>query len=338
MPKLFIFILIILISAISITSCNKGDEPQPGQIDSLKSVLPPQIITIATNDNADYNDSLAISIKYDTANNSIELYEGNPTNSNPYNKLALKYLYNDDGYLIAVNQYDRNNFADIPENLNATINRTNDNKIVDIIYVDTQDQITDTTFYFYENSGDTTFVNTVTRQPGYYDYNLNYKFTNTNKLISYKKFYNPDVPRHAGDETNFFYNAKNQLVKIRFDDDFSDSYNEINLYYTSGINDDKEDSLCRLLTGKDYYLPDISWFYPFSFYLDHAVFPNSFSSTNPNHISRITAKHPGLGSEDEEEATLTYELNKNKTLSKVTFHIAGNGQQPGRTIIRKFNY
>ncbi len=95
--------------------------------------MPPQIITIATNDNADYNDSLAISIKYDTANNSIELYEADSTNSNPYNKLALKYLYNNDGYLISVNQYDRNNFADIPENLNAVINRTYDKKIVDII-------------------------------------------------------------------------------------------------------------------------------------------------------------------------------------------------------------
>lgn len=87
--------------------------------------------------------------------------------------------------------------------------------------------------------------------------------------------------------------------------------------------------------GKDYYLPDLFWFYPFKFHLDTEVYPNSISSTNPYHVTRIMAKHPGLGSEDEEEASLLYELNKDHLLSKVTFH---NKQHPGPSITRIFTY
>lgn len=81
------------------TSCNKGDVPTPQTIDSIKSILPKQIIIDYPSQFGVLEDKV-ISLKYDTANYKIELYDDDTTNTNPYDKLLATYSFNKDGYLI----------------------------------------------------------------------------------------------------------------------------------------------------------------------------------------------------------------------------------------------
>lgn len=210
---LICILTIVLFSGLTISSCKKDADPPPQTGgDSIKSVLPPQITTIKTYASGG-KDSSVISIKYDTANHHIELYVANATNTKPFDQLAVRYTYNNDGYLVEINGYEENSFVDIPDHMNLMINRGNDNKIIDIKYFDEKHVLRVTSFYSYQTIGDTTIIKTIDHQDGYNDDTLYYKFTNDHKLISLEQFVKHyDGPLAQGKIT-YYYNTNNRLRK-----------------------------------------------------------------------------------------------------------------------------
>ncbi len=310
MKKTFLLILLLAsFSLTTITSCNKGDEPTPQTIDSIKSVLPKQIIwkeglTTAT----------VFSIKYDTANYKIELYEDDTTNSNPYDKLAISYAYNKDGYLINFDTNIPEFWGGIFDNGSVNIKRDADNKIIYIAYNDRDYNEKDTSFYNYQLVSGGTNISSLGGSNGYFEGSTVYNYDNDNKLLGYSS----DMGQGSA---TFSYNANNSLSKIIGK---GIGENQADFSYTSGIPDEKEDAFYEILLGKDYYLWDLSDLFPFNFYLDPDYDNYFISATNQYHVSKMKDTHQPDGGSGIEEATLSYELNENNFLSHVTFKIDGD--------------
>jgi len=288
--KYSIFIFLAFFSLfISTTSCNKDDEPTPERVDSIKSVLPKQIIWKVLD-----QDSIIISIKYDTANHKIELYADDPSTSNLYDKLGSTYTYNNDGYLVNFSQ--------------ADYDHAGNGK--------------DTTFYNYQSVSNGVNITTTS------DFGtVLYKYDNNYNLLQYQG-------ATADDYSATFQNNANNSINKMLVTGFFEGTNESAFSYSSAIPDDKEDLLCRLLIGKDYYLWDLKKLYPFLFYLNIDYDNYMISATNPFHLTSMKDTHESNSDGISiEEATLTYELNSSKLLSKVTFKIGG--EENGSVI---FNY
>ena len=308
MPKLFISILVIFIS-VSITSCNKGDEPKPDQVDSIKSVLPKQIIW-----NEGVTTATIFSIKYDTANYKIELYEDDTTNSNPYDRLAISYAYNKDGYLITFDTNISGFWGGIFDNGTVSIKRNEDNRIIYIAYNDRDYNETDTSFYNYESVNGGTNISSIGGFNGYFEGTTVYNYDVDNKLLAYSS----DMGQ--GNAT-FSYNANNSLKQI-ISQGIGD--NQSDFSYASGIPDEKADAFYKILLGKDYYLWDLSDLFPFTFYLDPDYDNYFISATNQYHLTNMKDTHQPDGGSGIEEAILSYKLNENNLLSHVTFKIDGD--------------
>lgn len=308
MPKLFILILTIFISAVSITSCNKGDEPKPNQIDSIKSVLPKQIIW-----NEGVTTATVFSLKYDTANYKIELYEDDTTNLNPYDKLAISYAYNKEGYLINFDTNIPEFWGGIFDNGSVTIKRDADNKIVYIAYNDREYNEKDTSFYNYETVSGGTNISSLGGSNGYFEGSTVYNYDNAYKLLGYSN----DMGQSSA---TFSYNANNSVKQIVSK---GMENNQADFSYSSGIPDDKADVFYEILLGKDYYLWDLGDLYPFSFYLDPDYDNYLISATNQYHLTNMKDTHQPDGGSGIEEATLNYELNGDKLLSHVIFKVDG---------------
>jgi hypothetical protein len=305
-----LFLVTILVSFILINfSCQKNVDPaSPETVDSIKSNLPKQVIWLGFPNNA------VLSIKYDTTNHKIELYEDDTTNSNPYDKLVISYAFNNDGYLVNYTINTTNTFLDVYfDHGTVNINRGTDNKIIYIAFDDQDMNRKDTSFYTYQLvSGG---INISSSGGGYHENNTTYHYDNNNNLIDYHG--DPLIDYSA----TFTYNTNNSPNKILVN---SPSDNETNFLYSSGIPDAKEDLLFKLLLGKDNYLWDLKELYPFIFYLTPDYDDYDFSATNPYHLTYMKDTHqPDASPTGIEEATLTYELNDNKLLSKVTFYVDG---------------
>lgn len=307
MPKLFISILVILIS-VSITSCNKGDEPKPDQVDSIKSVLPKQIIW-----NEGVTTATVFSVKYDTTNYRIELYQDDTTNSNPYDRLAISYAYNKDGYLTGFDTNISEFWGGIFDNGSATIKRDADNKIIYIAYDDRDYNEKDTSFYNYESVNGGTNISSIGGFNGYFEGTTVYNYDGNNKLLAYST----DMGQNSA---TFSYNANNSVKQIISN---GIGNNQSDFSYTSGIPDAEADAFYELLLGKDYYLWDLSNLFPFNFYLDPDYDNYFISATNQYHISKMKDTHQPDGGSGIEEAILNYELNGDKLLSHVIFKVDG---------------
>lgn len=303
--------VLCLISVSTITSsCSKDLKPTPMEVDSLKSVLPKQIIyeVPGTGQGAHTN---VVSIKYDTINHLIQLYEDDTTNANPYDKLLASYSFNNDGYLVTF-EIRANNLADLYfTNEIVEIHRLSNNNISYIVYNDRDYNQTDTTFYKYQTVAGRTDIST-DGIGGYFENNTIYHYDNNFRLMAYENDY------ASG---NFSYNLNNSISKI-VGKGIGDNVAEFS--YASGISDEKEDLTGRLFTGKDYYLWDLKELNPFVFNLDADYDNFSISATNPYHITTMKDTHqPDASPTGIEEGTFTYELNENKLLSKVTYKIDG---------------
>jgi hypothetical protein len=306
MPKLLISLLIILIS-VSVTSCNKGDEPKPDQVDSIKAVLPKQIIW-----NQDVLTTV-FSVKYDTSNYRIEFYEDDTTNSNPFDRLAITYAYNKDGYLIGFDTDIPGFWGSIFDNGSATIKRDADNKIIYIAYDDRDFNEKDTSFYNYESVNGGTNISSIGGYNGYFEGTTVYNYDADYKLLAYSS----DMGQSTA---TFSYNSNNSVQQI-ISHGFVDNQSEFS--YTSGIPDEQADRFYELLLGKDYYLWDLSDFFPFSFYLDPDYDNYLISATNQFHVTKMKDTHQPDGGSGVEEATINYELNEDGLLSHAIFKIDG---------------
>jgi hypothetical protein len=319
--KYSFYFLTALVCMASI-SCQKGvDSPSPGSIDSLKAVLPKQIIytdltappAIAT---------IAVAIKYDTNNRKIDLYIDDTANTNPYDLLEASYAYNSSGYLVSHKIFDE--LTGIPEEI-YTINRSGDNKIVWMVYENKVSNHLDTTFFNYQPVSGGTKITTVLHS--YYQASL---FSIDTTLYTYSgDFKISQILASGGGRTTYEYNANNSLKKLTFLS--PDESNETNMFYTSGITDDKEDFLLRALLGKDYYLQNIKEFYYFITYLDNEYI--LVSATDPYHPTRMQSVTKNNGLLFTDERTWSYELNAQKLVSKINSSF--NAQQD---IVLRFKY
>jgi hypothetical protein len=297
----FLAAIILFVSA----SCQKEtDTPPPGTIDSLKTALPKQIfVTDLLLPPATGTD--VASIKYDTANRKIELYIDDTTNTNPYDQLATSYIYNNSGYLVSHKILD----AGVIEE-SYSIERSADNKIINIAHLDNFLNIKDTTFFNYQTVSNGTKITTIEHfyypaspvfiDTALYTYNTDFKLT--------------QVLTSGGGVTNYEYNTNNSIKKLLFLS--PDASNETNFFYTSGLADGKEDVLVRTLLGKDYYIQNLRDFYYFVSFADNEYI--TVSATDPYHPTRMQDITNNNGSVSTEERTWSYELNAQQLLSKVT--------------------
>ena len=309
-------LITVLVSLIltSTTSCNKGNEPTPQTIDSVKSILPKQVIF-----NSDNPDSLIVSFKYDTLNHKVELYEDDPATSNLYDKLVITSTFNNDGYLVSyeinTDKFDETDF----DNAVINLNRASKNEINYIAYYDREFNRKDTTFYTYEPVSNGTKITTIGYQ-SYFEDTTYYNYDKENKLLSYQFSYGDPV------NSQFYYNLNGSLSKIvKTGGDYE---NLAEFSYTSGLPDDKENMMDRILLGKDYYLWDLKVLSPFTVYLDGDFDDYPLSLTDPYHLTRMQDTHrpTSFQPDGKEGLNISYELNENKLLSKLTVKYDNAGE------------
>lgn len=320
-PFIRILSAIILISFIAFTSCTKDLAPQPDIVDSVKAVLPKQIIY-----NLDTEDTLYVSFKYDTVNNKVEIYENDPSTPDLYDKLAITFTFNKAGYLVTYVINSTKFYNSSFENAVVNINRTSDNTISYIAYDDRDFNRKDTTFYTYQRESSGIKITTIGRE-SYFEDTTTYRYDNSYNLMEVKGVY---------DYANYHYNPNMSINKITgkgLGDNVTD------FAYGSGIPDAEEDWLARLLVGKDHYILDIMDLNPFVFYLDPDYDNYSVSATNRFHLTRMTDTHQPDGSPTGiENATMKYELNDRKLLSKIVFITEADGPYPAFTETIQIKY
>lgn len=305
--SLYFLAAIILIAS---ASCKKEtDTPGPGTIDSLKAVLPKQVFyTDLTLPPANGTD--VASIKYDTANRQIELYIDDTTNANPYDQLATSYIYNNSGYLVSNKIFN----AGVVEE-SYSIERSADNKIINIAHLDNFINTKDTTFFDYQTVGGGTKITTIEHfyYPGSpvfidtasYTYSVDFKLT--------------QIQKSGGGVTTYEYNTNSSIKKLLF---LSPGIsNETNFFYTSGLADGKEDILLRTLMGKDFYIQNIKNLYSFTSFADNEYI--TVSATDSYHPTRMQDIANNNGFVSTEERTWSYELNAQQLLSKVNASFDG---------------
>ena len=300
--------LLLLLTFVFITvSCNKNvDNIPPETIDSVKAILPKQVILV----NGTTDTLVTTSFKYDTLNHKVELYEDNRATPNLFDKLVITFSFNNDGYLIGylinTDIFGNTSF----DNALITINRASDNKIKYIAYYDREKGEKDTTFFTYELINGNTKI-AVKGDWAYLEGNTDYTYDANNKLLSYQ------FAGGGSEIARFNYNPNNSLSKVvKTGGDFD---NVIDFSYASGLPDDKENMLERILLGKDYYLWDLKVLSPFTFYLDadYDDFPISF--TDPYHFTRMQDTHkPNAAPTGIEGFNMIYNVNQDKLLSKIT--------------------
>lgn len=312
--RFLIFPVVIGFTLVTTNSCNKGDQPTPQTIDSIKSMLPKQVIWTSYYDTTNGPETYTFNITYDTLNRQITIDVTDTINRQ--NSGKINYKYNENGYLIKYTTV--TDFAN--SNRIVTIVRAADNKIRYIINDNSEENRKDTTFFTYTVNGDGTQISASVN----YHYpdipeqtvNTSYTFDNKNKILyqeegitqaQYEKLYS----------WNYDYNTNNSISKITSIDYIYNNFTNIATYnYTSGIPEGKEDFLYQLVSGKDYFIPDIGRFYVFSF--QDYVAPYSLSSTDSYHVTSIEYPDSRLGQISDK---WNYELNDNQLVSKIIFNV-----------------
>ncbi len=308
-----LYLITILASfLVTISSCKKEtSQEQPETIDSMKSILPKQIIINYPSQLSLLEDKV-ISFKYDTANYKIELYRDDTTNTNPYDELLATYTFNKDGYLIKSTGLELYEFSDETD---VIINRTADNKITSIIYHYADDDDATFTFKYEPLTGGTKI--TTAYNFGYEPDTAIYEYSNDGRILSIPVFQgtqNMYYPPATNDQFTYTYNADKGLTGVTraF---YGQASNKMKMDYSSGIPVSDKDWLSELLLGKDYYLLNLSVLNPFSFFVAGEIDPFIISATNRNHVSHI--EETSSFESNVINATMTYQFNDKNLLSSV---------------------
>jgi YD repeat-containing protein len=314
-------LLMILTATIVIASCQKtNDNPTPSQIDSIASALPKQIIDTYTYDSLNLGTSTVthtyiVSIKYDSINHRIDLYEDDTTNSNPYDVLLATYKYNNDGFLTSFIQssIDYSRFA---TTFTATINRNPDNTISSIVEVPITGSEVDSTIYTYQSLNGDNSISTVVRsydnQLLDYTYKVTYNYNASNSLT---KVLNEDQGTYT-----YSYNSNNSLKSFSLQG--ADITANADYSYSSGLPDQKADVFLQTLLGKDFYIFDIRTFDPYILSVDEDFEYMGNSITDPFHVSNATLSSYSPATPDpfSTSATWTYQLNTQNNVTKMNFN------------------
>ncbi len=286
-------------------SCDKSDDPIPKE--EIASQLPKQVFFFFENDTP-----LLYAVKYDTINRLIEVYYDDTTNANPYDVLAKKFQYNNDGYLTSYYANDESGSFDEKK----TISRTADNQIQWIAAEYAYNGSKDTTKFNYTSNGDgltiTTFENTYydnSTTPWYAD-SMVYKFNSAYKMLESGR-------KDANSFYVFTYNSNGSLQTM-----VNGTY-IANFTYGSGIPDGSYDIALMAFLGKDYYIQQLKDLYPFNSFYEDNIF--SLSATDPYHMTKFAETYTDENGEVVNDArNYQYEVQQNR-VSKITLTSAEYG-------------
>ncbi len=293
-------LMVLCVCMLFNASCSKTDTPLIPPVDSLTSLLPKQIISIESDPNSP--NSIVISIKYDTANLKIDLYQDDTTNTNPYDVLAGTYTYNTSGYLVSIN--------DFAGDQTVQVQRASNNNIIWIRRNAPSDEDLDTTFYQYRQAGANTIISTTANS-----YNAGVLISSQNETDTYNAAFKlVNVAGAFGYLDTLIYNANGSLSKsIATDgvDNYQDTYT-----YNAGIADGTGDPVLNVFMGKDAYIGGIREYYPISLLNNMPA----LSGTDPYHVTRLLSTKNGATNEDR---AYVYQLNAQNLLSKITITSSG---------------
>jgi hypothetical protein len=311
--KLFFCIQVLLLS-IALISCQKGDDvvTDPIKVDSINALLPKQVIIIDDEGTSDPY-TIVASIKYDTTNRQVMVYEDDTTNSTPYDVLGTSYQFNNKGYLVSLQSFDMGSIEQT-----YTINRGGDDKIIWIAHEDKAIDGKDTTFFSYEPVAGGTKI-TCNKYTYYQQWPPDsctylYTYSADNKIMQVQSIFN-----NSSSIADYTYNPNGSIKKIFFD--FGDDSFETNFSYSSGLADGQEDIVLKTFLGKDYYIQNIRALYPLRMFSDGEY--NTLSATDPYHVTRMQDVTNQNGQITTEERTYSYELNTAKLLSKLIVSFEG---------------
>ncbi len=333
MKRKSLFAALIPVLILILSSCGKNqDKAANVTTDSLNTTLPKQIIVTQTYDSLGFGTSTVthnyvISIKYDTANQHIQLYLNDTTNTNPYDVLAATYTFNQAGYLILFTQNNVDYGSSLLMNGQVTINRNPDNTINNIVNTQPGFDGEDSTLYSYQSVNGGTSISTITHsyesQVLTDSYTVDYIFDTENKLT---KVIDQDLGT-----LNFSYNSNNSLNTF--------SLQEANLtlngnyFYASSLPDGKADTFLQTLLGKDFFLFDIKMLDPFILTAVNADFGYITSSiTDPHHVTSATAQGNIYNTPFSTSATWMYQTGNQNRVTKITF------AEDNSTFIYKLTY
>ena len=214
--------------------------------------------------------STVLAIKYDTADNSINIYQDDTTTTNQYDQLRYSYQYNADGYLI---QYIDHLGL---EKGTRQIVRDQANRIQYITNHDYFNRDIDTSFYTYDFAGPSLQI-TAKRKSDFFvgsDFIQTVIFTYKDNLLQ--------TLQYVQDSLNytFEYNGS-MLTGIKSAN--TDHQTTFFCSYQTSNPENKRDELLELILGKDYYLYDLREMYFFALYrLPYVVL---LSASDPHHVS-----------------------------------------------------
>lgn len=293
MTRSFLRILSVSLLFPVLLACQKQisslEEEEIEQPEEMPGNLPKQFVLKHFTDN--YIE--VWSMQYDTANRRINVYYDDTTNANPYDALKVSYQYNADGYLIKLIE------SDGADEETSIISRDANNRIRYITNHDEYFENPDTSFYAYENIGDSVRISIERR--AYLDQDVVkgfYTYTYKNKLLLYLRM-------NFSDFLYTYQYQQNKLTKLEWvrNNDFI----RMALAYQTPAPNESRDLFQELILGKDYYLQDIRDMYFFFLFRDSRFL--TLSASDPHHITSFLYSYKSEDDEGTINTFCSYEFN-----------------------------
>lgn len=233
------------------------------------------------------------SMKYDTVNRRINVYYDDTTNANPYDLLKASYQFNGDGYLIKTINSDGTNEE------TSIISRDANNRIRYITNHDEYFENIDTSFYTYENIGDSLRISI--ERLAYADQDVEksvYTYTYKNNLLQKLRL-------NSSDFLHIYQYQQNKLTNLEWVRN-SDFIRMAMTYQTPAPNE-KRDLFQEFILGKDHYLQDIRDMNFFFLFRDSRFL--TLSASDPHHLASFSYAYKSEDDEGTFGAVYTYEFN-----------------------------
>ncbi len=233
------------------------------------------------------------SMQYDTVNRRINVYYDDTTNANPYDALKASYQFNASGYLIKFID------SDGTDEETSIIARDANNRIRYITNHDEYFRNPDTSFYTYENIGDSVRVS-IDRH-GYFDQDVE----KSSYVYTYK---NNSLQNLRLNSSNFLYTFQYQQNKLtNMEWVRNGDFIRMAMTYQTPAPDESRDLFQELILGKDHYLQDIRDMYFFFLFKDSRFL--TLSASDPHHLASFSFAYKSEDDEGTFGTVCTYEFN-----------------------------
>jgi len=234
------------------------------------------------------------SMQYDTTNRRINVYYDDTTNANPYDLLKASYQFNADGYLIKLIDNDGS------DEETSIISRDANNRIKYITNHDEYFENPDTSFYSYENIGDSVRVSI--ERFAYLDQDVERRFY----AYTYKNNSLQNLRLNSSDFLYTYQYQQNKLTNMEWvrNGDFI----RMAMTYQTPAPEESRDLFQELILGKDHYLQDIRDMYFFFLFKDSNFL--TLSASDPHHLSSFSFAYKNENEEGEFRTVCTYKFNE----------------------------